>query len=518
MLIAPYIKPLYTRLKSAPELALWGLIAAILVASTIFVLYRPFNPDVSWGLTLGDRILAGEVIYKDVLETNPPMTVLLYLPASYLSHLIGGQPETYTVILTALVFIGSVTSSLCIARETLDGTDRLVLMASATVAIWLMWLGSFAEREQFAVMALLPTIALWHVRLTGGKATMTSIIVAGIGGGVATAIKPYFCLCLIIPALYATVLRRDVRFLLCPEYWIAAALVVFYLLTVYVCFPLYFETQVPVLTQTYLVFRLPVIDLLNRPEWRICASWLCVLFLVRPSVLKSSHCGMALLLAGTGFFIAFILQGKGYTNHALAAVSLVSFGVLGLLFRPWMAAVRDRAMPFLPRNLAVIGGIWVVATMLWLTFQEDVSVNTRSMAFVGDIKAIPDAHTLMTISPNLDVGHPLARTAGVSYVGSVSSLWLAASAAHRRDQPGSSEALVAQMQRYIELDMQRLRADIIAKKPDLIVFDYSQMRGLTSKREMFATYRVLRSYEKVRSEDGLNLLVRKSLIRAQRNT
>ena len=40
------------------------------------------NTDVSWLLTVGERVLGGERLYADVFETNPPMAVLVYLPES----------------------------------------------------------------------------------------------------------------------------------------------------------------------------------------------------------------------------------------------------------------------------------------------------------------------------------------------------------------------------------------------------------------------------------------------------
>jgi hypothetical protein len=38
------------------------------------------NSDISWLLTAGERILDGQYLYVDVIETNPPVSVLVCIP------------------------------------------------------------------------------------------------------------------------------------------------------------------------------------------------------------------------------------------------------------------------------------------------------------------------------------------------------------------------------------------------------------------------------------------------------
>ena len=42
---------------------------------------RAVDVDVGWLLTLGERMLDGQRPYIDFFEANPPMSILLYLPA-----------------------------------------------------------------------------------------------------------------------------------------------------------------------------------------------------------------------------------------------------------------------------------------------------------------------------------------------------------------------------------------------------------------------------------------------------
>src|ERR671914_512635 len=54
------------------------------------------TPDVSWLITMCERILNGEIAYVDVFETTPPVPMLLYMPGVILSRLTGLTAEALT--------------------------------------------------------------------------------------------------------------------------------------------------------------------------------------------------------------------------------------------------------------------------------------------------------------------------------------------------------------------------------------------------------------------------------------
>src|SRR5437016_89322 len=58
----------------------WLIIAALLGVAIVLRHLVAANTDVSWLLTAGERILDGQRLYVDVIETNPPMAVLVYIP------------------------------------------------------------------------------------------------------------------------------------------------------------------------------------------------------------------------------------------------------------------------------------------------------------------------------------------------------------------------------------------------------------------------------------------------------
>ena len=51
---------------------------AALVAIAIQSLWIPIDADVSWLITVCERLLSGDRLYVDIFEVNPPASVWLY--------------------------------------------------------------------------------------------------------------------------------------------------------------------------------------------------------------------------------------------------------------------------------------------------------------------------------------------------------------------------------------------------------------------------------------------------------
>jgi hypothetical protein len=72
------------------------LAAMLVVAAASVALRGEATPDVSWLITMCERVLNGERAYVDIVETTPPAPMLLYMPGAVIAKTIGGAPETWT--------------------------------------------------------------------------------------------------------------------------------------------------------------------------------------------------------------------------------------------------------------------------------------------------------------------------------------------------------------------------------------------------------------------------------------
>ena len=63
---------------------LWACLA---VSTAVFSVKRPLNGDVAWYLYVGNRILDGATLYRDVNDPNPPIVSWFHVPFCFLFRL-----------------------------------------------------------------------------------------------------------------------------------------------------------------------------------------------------------------------------------------------------------------------------------------------------------------------------------------------------------------------------------------------------------------------------------------------
>jgi hypothetical protein len=70
---------LHTPIVPTAPLLFWTGIA-LCFALSLGIRMSGTTPDVSWLITICERILDGETAYVDIIETTPPVPLLLYMP------------------------------------------------------------------------------------------------------------------------------------------------------------------------------------------------------------------------------------------------------------------------------------------------------------------------------------------------------------------------------------------------------------------------------------------------------
>ena len=65
----------------AVALILTALITAVRLTGTV-------DSDVAWQLWIGQRMLAGANLYRDIIETNPPLWFWMALPVDHVAALL----------------------------------------------------------------------------------------------------------------------------------------------------------------------------------------------------------------------------------------------------------------------------------------------------------------------------------------------------------------------------------------------------------------------------------------------
>src|SRR5260370_2407740 len=91
---------------AAATLLPWISIVILFAVAIVLRHVLAANTDVSWLLTVGERVLDGRRLYVDVIDANPPMAVLIYLPGIVIARALRLPAEVVTAgLVFAAIFV-----------------------------------------------------------------------------------------------------------------------------------------------------------------------------------------------------------------------------------------------------------------------------------------------------------------------------------------------------------------------------------------------------------------------------
>ena len=139
---------------------------ALLVFAIIQQAVGHQNTDNSWLFTVAEHVLAGARPYVDIIETNPPASFLIYMPAAMFAQAIGAPTEAIAVVFVFLNAMVCAWLAWRVLREAgIVAQAESGFAAVAASFILLVMPGFvFAQREHLAVIWSLPVLAVYAAR------------------------------------------------------------------------------------------------------------------------------------------------------------------------------------------------------------------------------------------------------------------------------------------------------------------------------------------------------------------
>jgi len=339
------------------------------------------------------------------------------------------------------------------------------------------------------VILMLPLFGLLIRRAAGEMPGWTAIIAAGLLAGLTPMIKPYFALGIITACLWLVIRRRDVRCLFMPEAVIAAAMTLFIAAMVWLYLPAYPREVLPLLMEVYAPLRRTLADFIWSTNVQACVASVILLYLAMRG--KRVEPATGVLLAGAaGFFIAFLMQGRGWPYHAYPAVALL------MLATVFAFAVAETGRS---RLYAALAGAAVLFNLV--TYTDFPGAGYGGVRLVTPIRAAVAAPTIMSITSDLTPGHPITTDVSGSWAGTYSSRWITVNAGKllARKPDGETKVRLEKWQAY---DRQVTNRDLATRRPDIVLVGiggYDWRKWIAADAE---TARLMADYQSL-AEDRL---------------
>jgi hypothetical protein len=384
--------------------------ATLAVAALAQQLAGHLDCDVSWFLTFAEKFVDGRIAYVDVTDPNPPASFLSLAPAVLLARALRLEPETVVAALVFAFAAGSIALSFHLLRLGAPRSRRAwMLLLNTTIFLVLVAPEIvFAEREHIALLALLPLLAALAAEERRARPPRASRMLAGLGGGLAIALKPHFALAIALPALAIAWRERSLRALWRDELVVAALAAGAYGVLIVALFPAYLERALPLALEVYAPSRDSLDHLLAHTLAPAYAA-LLVGFLIAARGVVLGRASLVALMASIGFFAAFLLQGKGWVNHAYPAIALI-------LFAWTLLALRDHAARLAPPSTvtpALIRFLFipalVAAPACFGAVDQLTDREEHPGLFEAAARVAPPNPRIASIASQLDFGHPLVR-------------------------------------------------------------------------------------------------------------
>jgi hypothetical protein len=250
------------------------------------------------------------------------------------------------------------------------------------------------------------------------------------------------------------------RIIFAPEHFIAATVIAGYGVCIFAFFPEYFAVMVPLLRDVYTI-GLPLARMLEKPVvpvWGI--ALIGAVLLKRGKALDSAD---ALLIAASlGFGLIYFLQRKGWPYHSypMMAFALLAFGHA-------MMSSHDRARlgrGWLAGASAVLAALFGLS-MVWFNHSLDARPLQAAVARLGPHP------TILAISGNAGIAHPLARAVGGVWASREQELLVASYNSYLRGTESPDPQTLANLDRYAAREREWLIADFRKYQPTVVLVD-----------------------------------------------
>jgi hypothetical protein len=327
--------------------AAWFAMAAVLVGLCVAAVGPAYmNHDPAWYLHMAGVWLDGATLYRDVIDTNPPLIVFITAIPVAISRLVNlPGPLVFKAFVFAAAGLSVAVSIPFVRRIWQDEHARFLIGTMLVFLIFPFVKTDFGQREHFTVLLTVPYVLASCGYAVGRPAGRGFDAVAGALAGLGFAMKPHLLAGWVAFELALAAMRRSPRVWLRPAAVSAGVAAALYGAVVVLLVPDYLSVARDAM-QVYGGLNSSAAFLLRLADLQLWVIGLLLLLVLRLPAAHRNPC-VLMFAAATGFLIAAMVQLKGWGYHLYPSRVLIL-----LFFAAVVASVTDAH----PAVLQVIRG------------------------------------------------------------------------------------------------------------------------------------------------------------------
>jgi len=394
-------------------------LAGVLILTTTLATFAVLHSrqhvwDIAWLIEASRHWLSGAVIYRDIIEVNPPL--IFYETVT----LTGG-------ILTDAAYIGGVCVAMALSSLWVLRLRGAYVALAAMTAMIVAGLQDFGQRDHLALIFGLPLI-LRHRVSKGEGALLGAWSFLGFG------LKPYLMLIPLADAAARARVARSPRLLLQPPYLVLGALGCAYVVAVALFHPLYFTKMIPLARFVYWAFGIqPTVGFIALSFATICLS------------IASWREELPLAAATVAAVLSFYIQGRYWTYHFVPALGFA-------MMLAFLGSPRKRG--FAAVAIGLIG----------------IQLG-QGLPRVPPTRLPLGLHSVAILSTSVRATYPRVLDRGIVNTTRYPALWTLPGAWSIANDPKRSTEDRARAVALLRHERAVIRGDILAGRPQIIMAD-----------------------------------------------
>lgn len=279
--------------------------------------------DVSWEVHEARRMLAGTVGGDGLFELTPPLFLLWYIPPVLLTAI--SSMTIMHAVQWYVFFLISISLSICYPLVSKIFSKDIVLsriffLAIAATFLLLPMSADVGQREHFLLYLSVPYLLLVAYRLPGGSIHPCYALLIGMLAGLGFAIKPFFMMVPLLVELYVIFYKRSLLAWLRIETIAMLAILLMYSVCIWMYFPTYFLSVVPLVSRVYYGYSFSWKELIQLDVLFSVLVLIGSLFCYRNNPYKALY--HILSVAMVGFLSCYFIQKTTWFYHLLPAYSM----------------------------------------------------------------------------------------------------------------------------------------------------------------------------------------------------
>ncbi|MGH1404490.1 MAG: hypothetical protein ACRBDL_09620 [Alphaproteobacteria bacterium] len=339
------------------------------------------NGNISWLLTSAQRMIEGQSLAGHIYETNPPLSIMLYIPHVLIAKLLNTSPVDIVFATTFFFVLVSTSVTALILRyiTNIENTIKPVIIAVYLISITIATTLSFSEREHYIIMMMLPFILCQFAINNKQHIPNALLIPVFIIGSIGILIKPHYGIVPTVLMFQRIYQDKTVTSFFKIDFWVLFATTCAYLILLGTIFLEYSTTIFPDVVNLYLTNDQIATTFKTGELYITCFILMPVLEFFRTDLTKEQKKFLFLFYSSSLLcLIPYFAQMKGYYNHLIPAYVFFLCGLsLSIAFRTAQIWKDKTIMHLLVPCIAI------------LSFLNVFSALSKNVITQEEIKSLP---------------------------------------------------------------------------------------------------------------------------------